>query len=93
MSIGAHTLRATAATNALDHQADISQVAEWLGPQISRRRDFFDRRKSRWPLYSGDVSCFDAKARTDFDPSVGTQKHEEDRVLPVRMLDAGDPAR
>jgi integrase/recombinase XerD len=29
--IGAHTLRATAATNALDHQADIAKVQEWLG--------------------------------------------------------------
>jgi integrase/recombinase XerD len=30
--IGAHALRATAATNALDHQADIAKVQEWLGP-------------------------------------------------------------
>jgi integrase/recombinase XerD len=29
--IGAHSLRATAATNALDHQADITKVQEWLG--------------------------------------------------------------
>ena len=29
--IGAHALRATAATNALDHQADIAKVQEWLG--------------------------------------------------------------
>ena len=29
--IGAHALRATAATNALDHQADIAEVQEWLG--------------------------------------------------------------
>jgi integrase len=29
--IGAHSLRATAATNALDHQADIAKVQEWLG--------------------------------------------------------------
>ncbi len=28
---GAHVLRATAATNALDHQADIAKVQEWLG--------------------------------------------------------------
>jgi integrase len=28
---GAHSLRATAATNALDHQADIAKVQEWLG--------------------------------------------------------------
>ena len=29
--IGAHALRATAVTNALDNQADIAKVAEWLG--------------------------------------------------------------
>jgi integrase len=29
--IGAHALRATAATNALDRQADIAKVREWLG--------------------------------------------------------------
>jgi integrase len=29
--IGAHALRATAATNALDHQADIAKVQELLG--------------------------------------------------------------
>jgi integrase len=28
---GAHSLRATAATNALDHEADIAKVQEWLG--------------------------------------------------------------
>ena len=31
LEIGAHTLRATAATNALDHEADIAKVQEWLG--------------------------------------------------------------
>jgi integrase/recombinase XerD len=31
LEIGAHALRATAATNALDHQADIAKVQEWLG--------------------------------------------------------------
>ena len=30
--IGAHALRATAATNALDHQADIAKVQEWFVP-------------------------------------------------------------
>ena len=28
---GAHALRATAATNALDHQAHIAKVQEWFG--------------------------------------------------------------
>jgi hypothetical protein len=31
LKIGAHALRATAATNALDHEADIAKVQEWLG--------------------------------------------------------------
>jgi integrase len=31
LKIGAHALRATAATNALDHDADIAKVQEWLG--------------------------------------------------------------
>lgn len=29
--IGTHTLRVTAATNALDHQAAIAKVQKWLG--------------------------------------------------------------
>src|SRR5437016_11084602 len=29
--LGVHAPRATAATNALDHQADIAKVQEWLG--------------------------------------------------------------
>jgi integrase/recombinase XerD len=29
--IGAHALCAAVATNALDHQADIAKVGEWLG--------------------------------------------------------------
>jgi integrase/recombinase XerD len=29
--LGAHSLRATAATNALDHEADIAKVQESLG--------------------------------------------------------------
>jgi hypothetical protein len=31
IQIGAHAGRATTATNALDHQADIAKVQEWLG--------------------------------------------------------------
>ena len=33
MSIAARSLRATAATNALEHEADIAKVQEWLGAQ------------------------------------------------------------
>ena len=36
--IGAHALRATAATNALDHQADIAKVQEWLATPTSPPR-------------------------------------------------------
>ncbi len=45
--IGAHALRATAATNALDHQADIAKVQEWPGsfPQCSGVSD-----RKLWPL-------------------------------------------
>ena len=34
--LGVHALRATAATNALDHQADIAKVQEWLDTPISQ---------------------------------------------------------
>ena len=37
--LGVHALCATAATNALDHEADIAKVQEWLGTPISRRPD------------------------------------------------------
>jgi integrase len=43
--IGAHALRATAATNALDHEADIAKVQEWLGhANISTTRIYHHRR-------------------------------------------------
>ena len=42
-----HSLRATAATNALDHQADIAKVQEWLGhANISTTRLYDPRRTS-----------------------------------------------
>jgi integrase/recombinase XerD len=42
-----HSLRATAATNALSHVADIAKVREWLGhPNVSTTR-LYDRRKTR----------------------------------------------
>jgi integrase/recombinase XerD len=47
MRFGAHALRATAATNALDHQADIAKVQEWLGhAKISTTR-IYDPRLTR----------------------------------------------
>ena len=45
--IGAHALRATAATNALDHQADIAKVQEWLGHANVSTTRLYDRRKSK----------------------------------------------
>lgn len=45
--VGAHTLRATAATNALDHQADIAKVQEWLGHANIATTRIYDRRKTR----------------------------------------------
>ena len=45
--IGAHALRATAATNALDHQADIAKVQEWLGHANITTTRIYDHRKTR----------------------------------------------
>ncbi len=47
VAIGAHALRATAATNALDHEADIAKVQEWLGHANIATTRLYDRRKSR----------------------------------------------
>jgi integrase len=44
---GAHSLRATAATNALDHEADIAKVQEWLGHANIATMRLYDRRKTR----------------------------------------------
>ncbi len=45
--MGAHALRATAATNALDHQADIAKVQEWLGHANIATTRIYDHRKTR----------------------------------------------
>lgn len=42
-----HSLRATAATNALDHDADIAKVQEWLGHANVSTTRLYDRRKSK----------------------------------------------
>jgi integrase/recombinase XerD len=42
-----HSLRATAATNALSHQADIAKVQEWLGHADISTTRLYDRRRSR----------------------------------------------
>lgn len=42
-----HALRATAATNALTHDADIAKVQEWLGHANIQTTRIYDRRKTR----------------------------------------------
>jgi integrase/recombinase XerD len=55
--IGAHALRATAATNALGHNAGIINVQKWLGHSNIATTHSYDRRKTRrednpfWPEY------------------------------------------
>jgi len=44
---GVHSLRATAATNALEHEADIAKMKEWLGHANIATTRIYDRRKSR----------------------------------------------
>jgi site-specific recombinase XerD len=46
-SICVHGLRATAATNALDHEADIAKVQEWLGHASISTTRLYDRRKTK----------------------------------------------
>ena len=43
----AHALRATAATNILDHEADIAKVQEWLGHANIAATRIYDRRKMK----------------------------------------------
>ena len=42
-----HSLRATAAANALDNKADIAKVQEWLGHANVSTKRLYDRRKTR----------------------------------------------
>ena len=45
--LGVHGLRTTAATNALEHEADIAKVQEWLGHANIATTRLYDRRKQR----------------------------------------------
>jgi integrase/recombinase XerD len=45
--IGAYALRATAATNPLDRQADIAKVQEWLGHANIATTRIYDHRRTR----------------------------------------------
>src|SRR5271170_4974305 len=47
LGIRNHALRATAATNALDHQADIAKVQEWLGHANIATTRIYDHRRTR----------------------------------------------
>src|SRR5260370_11146924 len=42
-----HSLRATAATNALSHESDIAKVQEWLGHANLSNTRLYDRRKNK----------------------------------------------
>jgi site-specific recombinase XerD len=42
-----HALSATAARNALDHQADIAKVQEWLGHANIATTRIYDHRRTR----------------------------------------------
>jgi len=42
-----HSLHATAATNALAHEADIAKVQEWLGHADISTTRMYDKRQSR----------------------------------------------
>ena len=44
---GPHALRATAATNALDHETDIAKMQEWLGHANIATTRLYDRRRMR----------------------------------------------
>ena len=44
---GPHVMRATAATNALEHGADIAKVQEWLGHANIQTTRVYDRRHTR----------------------------------------------
>lgn len=46
-TVGVHSLRATAATNALDHDADIAKVQEWLGHANIATTRIYDHRRTR----------------------------------------------
>lgn len=46
-NMGPHVLRATAATSALEHQADIAKVQEWLGHASISTTRVYDRRGSK----------------------------------------------
>jgi site-specific recombinase XerD len=47
VGVSVHSMRATAATNALSNEADIAKVQEWLGHANVSTTRLYDRRKTR----------------------------------------------
>jgi len=47
IGVCAHSMRATAVTNALSNEADIAKVQEWLGHANVFTTRLYDRRKSK----------------------------------------------
>jgi site-specific recombinase XerD len=47
VGFGPHSLRATAATNALEHGADLAAVSEWLGHASVTTTRLYDKRVVR----------------------------------------------
>lgn len=45
--VGAHAMRATAATNALEHHAEIAKVQEWLGHANIATTKIYDQRTTQ----------------------------------------------
>ena len=45
--IGVHAMRATAATNALEHEADIAKVQQWLWRADISTTGIYDKRQQR----------------------------------------------
>ena len=62
--IGAHALRATAATNALAHGADLAQVQAWLGHADLATTRVYDKRPSRLPESPTFKVCYEGEGAT-----------------------------
>lgn len=45
---GPHSLRATAGTDALEHGADLGEVADWFGHASITTTRLYDKRSSEW---------------------------------------------
>jgi integrase/recombinase XerD len=77
--IGVPALRATTATNALDHDADIAKVHEWLGHANMAITPIYDHRKTR----PEDSPTFKISYRFEFSNSMETHFYGERNVKPI----------